>query len=264
MQRRPIAWRGVVLPLALLALAEAAMRARGIESDALARPSDIAHALWDALRDGSLLAASLQTLGAALAGLALGGGLGLLAGLWFGLSSRAERWSLLSVELLRPIPSVALIPLAMLVFGFGYRMEIAVVAFTTFWPMLLLTQAALREVEPRLFEVAQVLGFAAHERVAKIVLPAAAPRVFVAFRLGVGIALVVAVTAEIAANPQGLGFGLMSAQQNLRPDLMFALLLWLGALGWALSAGLLALERHWFRHAVMSDATADARAGAQP
>jgi len=103
-------------------------------------------------------------------------------------------------------------------------------------------------VEPRLYEVAQVLGLSAPERVAKIVLPAAAPRVFVAFRLGVGIALVVAVTVEIAANPQGLGFGLMSAQQNLRPDLMFALLLWLGALGWALSAGLLAIERHCFRH----------------
>ncbi|HUG23478.1 ABC transporter permease [Piscinibacter sp.] len=248
MDARRLDWRGLVLPLALLALAEAAMRINGTASDALARPSDVMLALWEAFADGTVLTASLETLGAALGGLALGGGLGLLAGLWFGLSSRAERWSLLSVELLRPIPSVALIPVSMLVFGFGFRMEIAIVAFTSFWPMMILTQAALRQVEPRLYEVAQVLGLSAPERVAKIVLPAAAPRVFVAFRLGVGIALVVAVTVEIAANPQGLGFGLMSAQQNLRPDLMFALLLWLGALGWALSAGLLAIERHCFRH----------------
>jgi ABC-type nitrate/sulfonate/bicarbonate transport system permease component len=248
MRARRFDWRGLVLPLALLALAEAAMRINHIESDTLARPSEVASALWEALRDGTVLTASLQTLGAALGGLALGGGLGLLAGLWFGLSSRAERWSLLSVELLRPVPSVALIPIAMLVYGFGFRMEIAVVAFTCFWPMMLLTQAALRQVEPRLFEVAHVLGLGTAERVSKIVLPAAAPRVFVAFRLGVGISLVVAVTVEIAANPQGLGFGLMSAQQNLRPDLMFALLLWVGALGWALSAGLLAIERHLFRH----------------
>jgi NitT/TauT family transport system permease protein len=240
--------RGLVLPLVLLALAEAAMRIGNTESDTLARPSDVARALWEALRDGTVLVASAQTLGAALGGLALGGGLGLLAGLWFGLSTRAERWSLLSVELLRPVPSVALIPIATLVYGFGFRMEIAVVAFTCFWPMMLLTQAALRQVEPRLFEVARVLGLGAAERVSKIVLPAAAPRVFVAFRLGVGIALVVAVTVEIAANPQGLGFGLMSAQQNLRPDLMFALLLWVGALGWALSAALLLIERHLFRH----------------
>ena len=248
MSTRRFDWRGAVLPLALLALAEAAMRINHIESDTLARPSDVALALWEALRDGSVLTASLQTLGAALGGLALGGGIGLLAGLWFGLSSRAERWSLLSVELLRPVPSVALIPIAMLVYGFGFRMEIAVVAFTCFWPMMLLTQAALQQVEPRLFEVARVLGLGTAERVSKIVLPAAAPRVFVAFRLGVGISLVVAVTVEIAANPQGLGFGLMSAQQNLRPDLMFALLLWVGGLGWALSAGLLAIEQHLFRH----------------
>jgi ABC-type nitrate/sulfonate/bicarbonate transport system permease component len=240
-------FRGWVLPIALLALAEAAMRINGSDSDVLARPSEVAGALWG-LKDGTLVAASLQTLAAALGGLALGGGGGLLAGLWFGLSSRAERWSLLSVELLRPIPSVALIPIAMLVFGFGYRMEMTVVAFTCFWPMMLLTQAALRQGEPRLFEVARVLGLVAHDRIVKIVLPAAAPRVFVAFRLGVGIALVVAVTVEIAANPQGLGFGLMSAQQNLRPDLMFALLLWVGALGWALSAGLLAIERRCFRY----------------
>ncbi len=246
MNIRRLNLRGVVLPLALLACAEVVMRLNHTESDALARPSDIAKALWHALRDGTIFIESLQTLGAALGGLAMGAGLGLLTGLWFGLSKRADRCSLLSVELLRPIPSVALIPIAMLVFGFGFRMEMVVVAFACFWPMLLLTQAALGQVEPRMFEVAQVLGFAIPDRVVKIVLPAAAPRIFVAFRLGVGIALVVAVTVEIVANPQGLGFGLMSAEQNLHPALMFALLLWVGALGWALSAGLLAMERRLF------------------
>jgi NitT/TauT family transport system permease protein len=82
------------------------------------------------------------------------------------------------------------------------------------------------------------------------VLPAALPRVFVAFRLCVGVALVVAVTVEIAANPQGLGYALMTAQQSLQPDLMFALLLWIGLLGWALSAALLALQRRGFRHSL--------------
>ena len=129
-------------------------------------------------------------------------------------------------------------------------MEIAVIAFTCFWPMLLLSQAAVRNVEPRLLEVARVLGFAWWERVLKLVLPAALPRIFVAFRLCVGIALVVAVTTEIAANPQGLGYALMNAQQSLRPDLMFAMLLWIGLLGWGLGAGLLLLQRTWFRHSL--------------
>ena len=65
--------RGFVLPLALLVLAEAAMRINHTESDTLARPSDVALALWEALRDGTVLTASLQTLGAALGGLAAAG-----------------------------------------------------------------------------------------------------------------------------------------------------------------------------------------------
>lgn len=243
-------WRGAVLPIALLALMEACMRVNSIESDALARPTDILRALARSLLDGSVFHASLQTLGSALAGLALGGGLGMVAGIWFGLSLRASSAALLSVELLRPIPSVALIPIAMLTFGFGFRMEIAVVAFTCFWPMLLLSQGAVRGVEPRLLEVAQVLGFGWLDRTSKFVLPAALPRIFVATRLCVGISLVVAVTVEITANPQGLGYALINAQQSLRPDLMFAMLMWIGLLGWGASAALLALQRRLFSYAI--------------
>jgi NitT/TauT family transport system permease protein len=114
-------------------------------------------------------------------------------------------------------------------------MEILVVAFTCFFPVMILTHSAISHVEPRLLEVSQVLGLSNLQRIWKIVLPAALPRVFVAFRLAVGIALVVSVTVEIAANPYGLGYGMMIAQQSLRPDLMFAFLLWIGLLGWGLN-----------------------------
>jgi sulfonate transport system permease protein len=160
-----------------------------------------------------------------------------------GLVPRAARAGFLSIELLRPIPSVALIPLAMLVFGFGLRLEISVVAFATFWPMLVLAQAAARQVEPRLLEVARALQLSPAERFAKIVLPAMVPRLFVALRLGVAIALVVAVTVEIAANPHGMGYTLMIAQQSLDPALMLAWLFWIGAVGYAVNAGALWLQR---------------------
>ena len=244
-QRR---WRGCVVPLLLLSAAEWFLH--GVQSDAVAPPTRVLASLWDGLRDGTLLAASTQTLLAAVGGLAIGGGLGLLMGLWLGLARRAAVAAELSVELLRPLPSMALAPIALLVFGFGYRLELFVVAFTCFFPMLLLTQAAVRAVEPRLLEVAQVLALSVGDRATKIVLPAALPRVFVAFRLSVGIALVVAVTTEIATNPQGLGYGLIAAQQALAPERMLALLVWVGLLGWSLSAGLLALERRWFRQGI--------------
>ncbi|WP_233146370.1 ABC transporter permease [Pigmentiphaga sp. NML080357] len=238
--------RGLALPVAALLAAELAMLATGAQSDAFARPSEILRAMWAAALDGSLAAASAQTLGNALLGLAMGGGIGLACGLWFGAVPRVGRLSALTVNLLRPLPSVALVPIAMLAFGFGYRMESAVVAFTCIWPMLMFAQDGVARIEPRLLEVAQVLGLRGLRRAWKIVLPAALPRIFVGLRLSLGIALTIAVTTEIVANPMGLGYGLSMAQQSLNPALMLALVIWIGVLGWAVNAGLLRLQERLF------------------
>ena len=85
----------------------------------------------------------------------------------------------------------------------------------------------------------------------KIVVPAALPRFFVAFRLAAAAALIVAVTVEIAANPLGLGYGLMIAQQTLHPDIMFAMLIWLGIVGWSVNALLLQMQRRLFGPAAL-------------
>lgn len=235
--------RGAAAPLVLLALLEAYARGPGKSSDALAPPTAAARALGRAVMDGSLLQATGFTLGSALLGLLIGFGFGTLVGIWLGLSQRAGRWGFLTVEVLRPIPSVALIPLAMLVFGFGVRMESSVVAFAVFWPMLVLAQAAAKQVDARLLEVSYALGLSPAARLAKIVIPAMVPRLFVALRLGVSIALVVAVTVEIAANPHGMGYAIMVSQQSLDPALMLAWLFWIAVVGYAVNALALWLQR---------------------
>ncbi len=232
-------WRGLVLPVSFIAAAELAARATNFDSSLLAAPSAILAAFWTTLRDGSLLHATLATLATSLAGLAIGTVLGLFSGILLGLVRTADRLMEFSIEAFRPIPAVALIPIALLVFGFGYRMEIAIVAFAAFWPILVLSRAAVAGVEPRLLQVARALGFGTIARIWKIVLPAALPRIFVAFRLAAGIALIVAVTVEIAANPLGLGYSMILAQQTMRPELMLALLVWLGVVGWGLNKLLL-------------------------
>ena len=236
--------RPFVLPLLLLALFEwYARRAAALGSDALAPPSAAAKAFVGAAMDGSLWQATGFTLGTAALGLLLGAVLGIALGLVLGLSRRAAQLGSVSIEVLRPVPSVALIPLAMLGFGFGVRMELAIVAFATFWPLLVLVQSAVQQVEPRLLEVSRVLGLSARERAFKIVLPAIVPRLFVALRLGVAVALVVAVTVEIAANPNGMGYAMMIAQQSFDPALMLAWLGWIGIVGFAVNAGMLVLQR---------------------
>jgi NitT/TauT family transport system permease protein len=132
-------------------------------------------------------------------------------------------------------------------------MEAAIIGFACFWPMLLLTRDAVADVDVRLFEVARMIGLSRSNQIIKIALPAAAPRIFTALRLTLGIALIVAVTTEIAANPFGLGYALISAGLSLRPDVMYAFLAWLALLGWLLNFGLTALHRRLF--GLMSEGT---------
>jgi NitT/TauT family transport system permease protein len=238
--------RGLVVPVLVVVLAQAAAMIWGIKSDMLAAPSTIALAGWRAAVDGTLWTATGQTLGAALTALGIGGGLGLVCGILLGLFRPLARLFTISVEAVRPVPSVALIPIALLVFGFGFRMEVSVTAFACFWPMLIMGQAAVAGIQPRLLEVGRALRMSFPARAWKIVLPAALPRLFVGLRLAAGIALIVAVTVEIVANPLGLGYMLMIAQQSLHPGLMFAALLWVGIIGWALNGVLLFAQRRLF------------------
>jgi NitT/TauT family transport system permease protein len=240
------ALKGFLLPVLLLILWEMSMRVSDIRSDSLPSPSQIAVAFWTAVADGTVLRRTAETLRSALTGLAVGGGSALVLSIVLGLVLPLARLLQFSIELIRPVPAVALIPITILVFGFGYAMEVSLVAFAAFWPILIYGQAAIVNIEPRLIDLARVLRLDPVARVTKIVLPAALPRYFVAFRLAMAVSLIIAVTVEIAANPQGIGAELMAAALSLRPDLMFALVLWIGLVGWALNAALLLAQRRLF------------------
>lgn len=239
-------WKGAVLPLFLVALWQAGAMQGNSQSDTIAPPSEILISFGQGLLSAAFWRDTLDTLAAGAMGLALGFFLGVMAGVVFGLIRPVGHLLRVTVELLRPLPAIALVPIALLIFGFGYTLEVAIVAFAATFLVLVLTEAAVRQVEPRLTEVARALGLSFRARVTKIVLPAILPRLFVALRLSVGVALIVAITVEIAANPMGLGARLMKASAALRPADMFATLLWIGVLGWGLNAGMLALQKRLF------------------
>jgi ABC-type nitrate/sulfonate/bicarbonate transport system permease component len=244
--RRRLRIEGLLFPFGLLLLAEILFDLSNIQSDSIAAPSSALMAGIGAFRDGSMLQATADTLIAAFGGLAMGGSVGLVLGLLLGTIPVLDRLMEFTIEAVRPIPSVALIPVALLVYGFGYRMEIAVVTFASTWPVLIMTRSAVAGIEPRLIEVARALRFNVLQRIWKIVLPAALPRIFVGFRLAAGVALIVAVTCEISANPLGLGYGMMMAEQSLHPDLMLAFLIWIGVVGWGLNWCLVTAQNRLF------------------
>jgi len=246
--------KGLILPAVAVLGLELWLRLLPVTSDALAPPSEAVLALAQGLVDGSVLRATLDTLLGALLGLAIGASIGLFIGILTGLLPWLDRLLEVPIESIRPIPSVALLPIALMVFGFGYAMEFSIVAKTCLFTTLIFTRSAVKGVEPRLLEVARVLRLSPLARVTKIVLPAALPQIFVAFRLAAGAALIVAVTVEITINPQGLGYAMMTAQQALRPDVMLGYLLWIGIVGFAWNAVLLLAQRHLFGRAAVSEA----------
>jgi ABC-type nitrate/sulfonate/bicarbonate transport system permease component len=238
--------RALAVPILALLLWELAGWTVFKPTDTSTRPSSFVLALVNAVRDGSILLSTFDTIVTAALGFAIAAALGLALGIPLGLSRVLRGVANPTIEMLRPIPAVALIPLGLLIFGFGLRMEVMIIAFACVWPVLLVAISAVRGIEPGLIEVARVLELGSFERAWKIVLPYVIPRLFVGFRLAAGIALVVAVTVEIAVNPQGLGYALMLAQQNLRPDLAYGFLIWIGVLGWLLNSVLQWIERRYF------------------
>ena len=248
--------KALLLPVTALAALEIWARAIHLQSDSLAPPSAVAAALVGAFQDGSILIATRDTLVSAFAGLSIGGAIGLAFGIALGIFHVFDRLMEVTIEAIRPIPSIALLPIALIALGFGYRMEIVIVAFACIWPILILSRAAVGAIEPRLMEVSRALRLSPADRVRKMIIPAALPRIFLAFRLAAGIALIVAVTVEIAINPIGLGAAIMTAQQALRPDLMLAYLLWIGIVGYLLNTGLVVAQNHLFgRAALVRDPT---------
>lgn len=242
----PRNWRGFIFPVAAILVIEVAMRTIGVESQSLARPSEILRAAIGALADGSMLTATFQTLVSAFGGLIIGGGIGLVLGILMAMFPPLYWIAEVPFETLRPIPSIALLPLVLLIFGLGFAMEITLVAKTALWPVFFLTLTSVRGVKRRLIEFSSLIRMGLLERMAKIILPAALPGIFLGFRIAMGAALIVAVTVEIAANPLGLGYAMMLAQERLQPALMFAYLFWIGIVGWIFNALTVLLQKRCF------------------
>ena len=237
--------RALLLPAALLLLWEVLMAGTS-NAEFLARPSDIARTSWAVVANGLLFKAALETFAAAIFGLLIGGSAGILIGLLLGLYPIFAKLSEIPFETLRPIPSVALIPLSLLAFGFGLSMEVAVVTFGCFWPTAIYSMAAARQIEPRLQEVSRNLGLSFWKRLRSIIVPAALPTVFVGVRLATALSLVIAVTVEVTTNPRGLGYAMIIAQQTLKPDLAFAFLFWIGVIGLLMNYGLMSIQQRLF------------------
>lgn len=151
------------------------------------------------------------------------------------------------LQLLRPIPVTAWLPLSMIIFGLGARSAFFLVALGAFFPILVNTIFAVRSVEPRLFEAASMLGVSSTRMFPVVVLPASLPGIFTGLRLGLGFAWVVIVVGEMTGVQTGLGAMIMDARQLSRTDVVVAGMAVIGTLGFLSDWGVQRLGRRLLR-----------------
>jgi NitT/TauT family transport system permease protein len=226
---------------AAIALWEAT-RALGL-IDARDLPSVIDIARSGVENAGDLGRAALGTLGVWAAGLTLATILGAAAGIALALVPWLERITRPLIEFMRPSPSVALIPVALIVIGLGFRMEVTLITFASVWPVLFNAKAGVESVDPRFVETGRILGLGRTAIVLRIVLPAALPAIATGVRTAAAIALVLAITVEMLAGQKGLGFFLQFAALNGQFAQMWAGTMFAGLLGLALNTIFLSTER---------------------
>jgi ABC-type nitrate/sulfonate/bicarbonate transport system permease component len=184
---------------------------------------------------GAVLSSLGVTLESLLIGLAIASVAGAVLGIAVGLSAWAEAATDVIVRMMRPLPSLALIPIAILVAGLGTEMTSGLVAFAAFWPVFINARYGTRQIEPRFLETGRALGFSRWELIWRIVLPSAAPPVATGIRIAVGMATVVTVSVELVAGTGGLGGYVVSAQQGGSVPQMYAGIVAGGIIGWLLN-----------------------------
>ncbi|PBC01295.1 ABC transporter permease [Mesorhizobium sp. WSM3860] len=233
--------------LGFLALWQVAAASGWVNTAVLPPIDTIAVALWKGLAGGSLLgdiAISLQRAGLAFAAAVI---VAIPLGLVMGQVRAVETALDPILQLFRQTSALALYPVFILLLGLGEASKVFVIFWATLFPLLLNTISGVKEVDPKLLEMARVYGARRLTIFRRVVLPGAVPSIFVGLRLGATTALLLLIASEMIGANKGIGFQVMNAQYNFQIPLMFAAIVILAALGLIANQALVGLQRRLCR-----------------
>jgi NitT/TauT family transport system permease protein len=248
--RGPLA---VAVPILLLALWW--LSTRHSQYGLIPSPAEVGVAMWDLAFGGinddafsgmlltHLIASASRVYGAFLLAAVVALPLGMLIGRLAMVRALLDP----TLQLLRPVPVTAWLPLSMIIFGLGPSSAFFLVALGAFYPILINTIFGVRGVEPRLFEAASMLGVRPAAMFAKVVLPAALPGMFTGLRLGLGLAWVVIVVGEMTGVQTGLGAMIMDARQLSRTEIVISGMITIGLAGFLSDQAVVLLGRRLLR-----------------
>ena len=242
--RRLVPW---LVPLALVAVWQAASSLGWLSTRVLPAPSAVVRAAWELTASGELWTHVKVSAGRALAGLAIGGGLGLLLGLLTGSLRWAETLLDSSIQMVRNIPALALIPLVILWFGIDESAKLFLIAVSVFFPVYLNTFHGIRNVDPALIEMGRTYGLTRWQLYRDVVLPGALSSILVGLRFSLGLMWVILIVAETISAQSGIGYLTMNAREFLQTDIVLVGILLYALLGKLADVFARALEQWWLR-----------------
>lgn len=228
------------LPVTLVLLWELASRTGLIGSRVLPSPTATLLAGWDQLSSGALIEHIAVSTRRALLGLAIGGSIGFVLGLLTGTSRIAEQLLDSSVQMLRNVPHLAIIPLVILWFGIDEEAKLFLVAVGVMFPIYLNTFHGIRQVDRGLIEMARSYGLGSRELFVRVVLPGALPSILVGLRYALGIMWLTLIVAETISASSGIGYMTMNAREFLQTNVVV-----LGILVYALLGKLADSATRW-------------------
>jgi sulfonate transport system permease protein len=236
-----------VVPISLLVLWHWASSAGVLPSRFLPAPRAVFHSFIELSASGELwLHVRVSTL-RALSGFVVGGGLGLLLGLFTGSLRWAETLLDTTIQMVRNIPPLALIPLVILWFGIDESAKLFLVALGVFFPVYINTFHGIRSVDRGLLEMGRTYGLSGWPLYREIILPGALPSILVGVRFSLGLMWVILIVAETISARSGIGYMTMNAREFMQTDVMVVGILLYAILGKLADLLAKGLERYWLR-----------------
>jgi sulfonate transport system permease protein len=215
------ALRGSFLPVVVLIAWQSLGSVGILPAQLFSSPLLIVTTFIDLVQSGEMGMHLQISLTRALLGFALGGFLGLLLGVIVGMQKKSEEYLNPSIQMLRTVPLLAITPLFIMWFGFGELSKVLLIALGAFFPLYLQTFLGLRNVDKKLYDVAQILEFSRLEQITKLMIPAALPNILLGIRLALSAAWMCLVVAELLGADRGVGFMIQDARSFMQTDVVF-------------------------------------------
>ncbi len=235
------------VPIVLLIVWQSASSTSLLSNRVLPAPLDVVRAFGRLTASGELWSHVRTSTGRALAGFVVGGGLGVSLGLLTGSFRRAEALLDTTIQMVRNVPPLALIPMVILWFGIDETAKLFLVSLGVFFPIYVNSFHGIRAVDHKLIEMGRVYGLSRWHLYREVILPGALPSILVGVRFSLGFMWVMLIVAETISAQAGIGYMTMNAREFLQTDVVLVGILLYALLGKLADLLAKALERRWLR-----------------